>query len=135
MQNFEQYGIKTPEILMLDQKNGDIEKWSVIACDQFTSNKDYWEDVKKITEGHPSTLNLILPECYLKEIVLEEKIFSINKNMADYIKSGIFKKLPEGFILVEREIPHTKSRQGLLIAVDLEKYDYSEKSDSMIRPT
>ncbi|MCL2792595.1 MAG: DUF1015 domain-containing protein [Spirochaetaceae bacterium] len=135
MQKFEQYGVKTPEILLLDQKKADIEKWAVIACDQFTSNKDYWEDVKKITDGCPTTLNLILPECYLKEIVLEDKILSINKNMADYIKSGIFKELTPGFILVERESPHTKSRQGLLIAVDLEKYDYSEKSDSMIRPT
>ena len=135
MQKFEQCGIKMPEILLLDQKKTDIGKWAVIACDQFTSNKDYWEDVKKITEGCPSTLNLILPECYLKEIVLEDKILSINKNMDDYIKSNIFKKLSEGFILIERETPHTKSRQGLLIAVDLEKYDYSEKSDSIIRPT
>ena len=135
MNNFEQFGIKIPTALLPDQEKTDIEKWSVIACDQFTSNKDYWEDVKKITKGHPSTLNLILPECYLKEIVLEDKISSINKSMDDYIKSGILKKLPEGFILVERETPYTKSRQGLLIAVDLEKYDYSEKSDSLIRPT
>ncbi len=135
MRKFEQYGIKVPEILLPNQKKTDIEKWSVIACDQFTSNKDYWEDVKKITERYASTLNLILPECYLKEIVLEDKISSINKNMADYIKSGILTKLPEGFVLVERETPYTKSRQGILIAVDLEKYDYSEKSDSIIRPT
>ncbi|MCL2293375.1 MAG: DUF1015 domain-containing protein [Spirochaetes bacterium] len=135
MQKFEQFGVKVPEILLLDKTRADLEKWAVIACDQFTSNKDYWEDVKKITEGHPSTLNLILPECYLKEIVLENTISSINKNMDDYLKSGIFKKLPEGFVLVERETPHTESRQGLLIAVDLEKYDYSEKSDSLIRPT
>ncbi len=135
MKQFEDYGIRIPEVLLPDTKKTAFEKWSVIACDQFTSNRDYWEDVKKITEGKPSTLNMILPECYLKETNLDDKIKSINSNMADYIKNGILKKLPQGFILVERETPYTKSRQGLLIAVDLEKYDYSEKSDSLIRPT
>ena len=135
MKQLEKNGILIPEIYLPDTAKTDFEKWSVIACDQFTSNREYWEDVKKLTEGQPSTLNMILPECYLKEVPLEDKIKSINSVMAEYIRNNVIKKLPAGFVLVERETPYTKSRQGMLIAVDLEKYDYSEKSDSIIRPT
>ncbi|MDX9800747.1 MAG: DUF1015 domain-containing protein [Spirochaetia bacterium] len=135
MNQFEKFGVKIPEILLPDTEKTDFDKWSVIACDQFTSNRDYWEDVKKTTQGKPSALNLILPECYLKEINLDEKIKSINKTMEDYLSGGVLKKTEPGFVLVDRETPYTKSRQGLLIAVDLEKYDYSEKANSPIRPT
>jgi len=135
MSSFEKYGVRLPEILLPDTGKTDFEKWSVIACDQFTSNRDYWEDVKKTTEGKPSTLNLILPECYLKEVNLDDKIKSINKTMEDYLSAGVLKTTEPGFVLIDRETPYTKSRQGLLIAVDLEKYDYSEKADSLIRPT
>lgn len=135
MSMFEKLGIKVPEILLPDTEKTSLEQWSVIACDQFTSNRDYWEDVKTLTGGKPSTLDLIFPECYLKEIPLEEKINSINKNMNNFLDNRVLRKEGKGFVLVERETPFTPSRQGLLIAVDLEKYDYSEKSDSLIRPT
>ena len=135
MSIFKNLGINIPEILVPDTEKTDISKWSVIACDQFTSNTSYWDDVKKITENHYSTINLILPECYLKEIKIEDEINRINSNMADYLGQGFLKTPGRGFVLVERSTPYTPSRKGLLIAVDLEKYDYSEVSDSCIRPT
>lgn len=135
MNQFEKHGIKLPEIFIPDTNKTDFDKWSVIACDQFTSNKDYWEDVKKLTAGKPSTFNLILPECYLKDVNLDEKLVAISSEMDKYINDGTLKKIPAGFVLVERTTPYTLSRQGLLIAIDLECYDYNEKSDSPIRPT
>ena len=135
MSSFNEMGIHIPEILIPDGDKTEIGKWSVIACDQFTAATDYWDDVKKITDGCYSTVNLILPECYLKQTDIEEELKKINSNMEKYIDAGIFRKLDKGFVLVERKTPFTPSRKGLVIAVDLEKYDYSEVSDSPIRPT
>jgi uncharacterized protein DUF1015 len=135
MRSFENMGIKLPEILVPDTEKTDISKWSVIACDQFTAATDYWDDVKKITENYYSSVNLILPECYLKNISIDDELTKINNNMEIYLESGFLRKLDKGFVLVERETPFTPSRKGLVIAVDLEKYDYSEFADSLIRPT
>ena len=135
MSTFEEMGINIPEILIPDTEKTDISKWSVIACDQYTAATDYWDDVKSITEGNSSAVNLILPECYLKQIDIDEELVKINSNMEKYLESGILKKLEKGFVLVERKTPFTTSRKGLLIAVDLEKYDYSEVADTPIRPT
>ncbi len=135
MSTFEQMGIMVPEILIPDSSRTDISKWSVIACDQFTAATDYWDDVKKITEGNYSTVNLILPECYLKQTDIDTELKKINSNMKAYLDQGCMKQLEKGFVLVERETPYTPSRKGLIIAVDLEKYDYSEFADTPIRPT
>ena len=135
MSSFEQLGIKVPEILVPDSRKTDISKWPVIACDQFTASTEYWDDVKKLTQDSYSTVNLILPECYLKQVDIDEELKTINSNMEKYLKEGVLKKLDEGFVLVERKTPYTPSRKGLIIAVDLEKYDYSEIADSPIRPT
>ena len=135
MSSFNEMGINIPEILIPDPEQTEIGKWSVIACDQFTASTDYWDDVKKITNGCYSTVNLILPECYLKQTDINEELKKINLNMENYLDAGVLKKLEKGFVLVERKTPFTPSRKGLVIAVDLEKYDYSEVSDSPIRPT
>ena len=135
MSSFKEMGIKVPEILIPDTNKTDMSKWSVIACDQFTASTEYWDDVKKITGKSYSTVNLILPECYLKTTDIDDELKKINSNMEKYLDSGIMKKLEKGFVLVERVTPYTPSRKGLVIAVDLEKYDYSEVADSLIRPT
>ena len=114
---------------------GDYEKWSVIACDQFTSRVDYWEDVKKIAEGAPSTVNLIYPEVYLGKTDAEKTVKSINKAMLDYAENGVFEEYKDSFIYVERIQSDGRLRAGIVGAVDLEKYDYNEGSTSEIRAT
>ncbi len=93
MSTFEQMGINIPEILIPDTEKTDISKWSVIACDQFTASTDYWDDVKIKTEGSCSTVNLILPECYLKQVDIDKELVKINSNMEKYLESGVLKNL------------------------------------------
>jgi hypothetical protein len=106
--------------------------WPVIACDQFTSEPEYWRDVKKIVKNDPSTLNLILPEIYLGKPEEEEIVKNIKKKMVEYEKS-VLKPL-QGMIYVERKIKN-EIRQGVILAIDLAEYDYNKGSKSKIRPT
>lgn len=125
--------IKAPEIF-LPRKDINMKKWSVIACDQFTSEPEYWEKVKKSVGKSPSTLNLIYPEVYLSEFS-KEAIDGIHKNMEDYVKSGVLENQGECLILVDRVLGDYH-RLGLMIAVDLERYDYrKENTTSLIRPS
>ena len=123
----------TPADILLPK--GDFEKWSVIACDQFTSRVDYWEDVKKIAENAPSTVNRIYPEAYLGKTDAEKTVKSINKAMLDYAEGGVFEEYKDSFIYVERVQSDGRLRAGIVGAVDLEKYDYNEGSTSEIRAT
>lgn len=132
--NYEDIGLHVPEI-MLPSENVDLTVWSVVACDQFTSQPEYWEDVKRITEGKPSAFHLTLPEIYLKDENVENRIKAINKTMEDYNEKGVLKTQRPGFILVDRKTCRKKSRKGLIVAVDLEKYDFSVGSTSLIRAT
>ena len=75
---------------ILIPKNVDMEKWSVVACDQYTSEPDYWNDVAKIVGNSPSTLNLTLPEIYLEDNNVEERINNINSNMSKLIQENFF---------------------------------------------
>ena len=113
-------------------KNCDLSKWSVVACDQFTSQPEYWEETKKIVGDAPSALNLVFPEIYLSEG--DARIAKINAAMQDYLDSGIFTEYKNSFIYVERVIGG-KVRQGLIGAVDLEEYNYKKGSKSKIRAT
>lgn len=112
-----------------------FEKWAVIACDQFTSRADYWEDVKRIAGDAPSAVNLIYPEVYLGRTDAEKTVAAINGRMLEYIESGVLEEYPEAFIYVERIQSDGRLRQGIVGAVDLEKYDYNEGSVSEIRAT
>lgn len=123
------YGLAVPEIL-LPEENA-LPAWAVVACDQFTSQPEYWEEVKKIAEDKPSTLHITYPEAWLNQG--DARIDSINATMIDYEKNVLTRAL-KGMILVERTIA-TGKRLGLIAAVDLEKYDYSVGSDSLIRAT
>lgn len=127
--------VEIPKIL-LPKKNIDYSKWSVIACDQHTSEEDYWNKVNLNTKGSLSTINLVLPEIYLKEgeAKVKERVAKINSNMKEYIDNDIFNEI-NSFIFVKREMKKNLYHYGLMISVDLEEYDYSPKSNLPIRAT
>ena len=134
MKNFDELAIKPCNILI--PQNSDIhEKWAVIACDQYTSQPEYWEKVSQITAGFPSSLNITFPEVYLEDDDCEKRIETINANMKEYLDTNIFQTLKNSFILVERTLPGGASRKGLVAAIDLEHYDYSPDSSSLVRAT
>ena len=126
----ERCGLKMPEIL-LPGRQYDLKKWAVVACDQFTSQPEYWRRAQEFTLGAPSTLNLIYPEAWLDQG--DGRIGAINRAMREYEKTVLTRRF-EGFVLVERGVSAGK-RLGLVAAVDLEKYDFSRGSASLIRPT
>ena len=113
----------------------DLSRWAVIACDQYTSQADYWNQVKEIVADAPSTLRLTFPEIYLEDSDKEERISKINQTMEQYLGDGTLKEQKSGFILVDRKTTHAASRKGLIVALDLEHYDYSANSKSLIRAT
>ncbi|NLM37864.1 MAG: DUF1015 domain-containing protein [Firmicutes bacterium] len=127
-------GIKIPTVLV-PAAHVDPTKWAVIACDQYTSNPEYWAEVKRQIGASPSTLDLILPEVYLNDPKVGAKIQQINERMRTYLAEKILVPLDPGLILIDRRTAHVPSRKGLLLAVDLEKYDYRPGSQSLIRPT
>ncbi len=132
MKTFESIAIGIPDILM--PKSGtDLSKWAVIACDQFTSEPEYWLEVSQFVGDAPSTLNLIYPEVYLGENNPEARISSIREHMRRYLEQDLFEQV-EGFIYVERQTGlHT--RKGLMVCLDLEQYDFHKGSSSLIRAT
>ena len=112
----------------------DYGKWSVVACDQFTSEPEYWRETAKITENVPSTYNLVLPEAFLSSDN-SERIDSINREMAKYLDEGLFEEYKDAMIFVERTLPKGKVRYGIIGAVNLKEYDFSVGSKSLIRAT
>lgn len=112
-----------------------MEKWSVIACDQYTSDSEYWEEVNKTVGSSPSTLRLILPEVYLETSKEKRISTSIFREMKSYLRSGILTELEPGFIYVRRTTSYGNIRNGLMSCIDLEMYSYDINSSSMIRPT
>jgi len=105
----EQIGVTVPE-LYLPSDGVDYRKWAVVACDQYSSEREYWEDVEREVDGAPSTLRLIFPECYLEDGDKELRIAAIQKTMRDYIEKGILVSKGQGFMLVERTTPFEESR-------------------------
>lgn len=127
-------GVHVPTIL-LPRPHTDMSAWSVVACDQYTSQPEYWEAVEKTVGQSPSTLHITLPEVYLEREDKEERIAKINRAMSTYLKENILVPQGQGFIYVERETAHGHSRKGLVLAVDLEAYDYAKGANSLIRAT
>jgi hypothetical protein len=117
----------------LPRQGTDLMKWAVIACDQFTSEPEYWREVEKIVGTAPSTLNLTFPEIHLEESGKDERIKKIQLSMRKYLDSGILEPR-SGLIYVERTVAG-KKRKGLVLCLDLEKYDYTRSSTSLIRAT
>ena len=127
------FGFHIPEIL-LPKEGTDYYKWAVMACDQFTSEPEYWDAVEDIVGDAPSTLRLMLPELYLEKPGEAERIVAIRKAMDEYLAEGLLKKMPAGCILVKRTA-EGRSRLGLVIATDLESYDFNQDSKSLTRAT
>ncbi|MFZ5988107.1 MAG: DUF1015 domain-containing protein [Bacillota bacterium] len=127
-------GVNIPTIL-LPEKGTDMSAWSVVACDQYTSEPEYWSEVERMVSSKPSTFHLTLPEVYLEDDNEEERIKNINNAMRRYIKEDILVSHNSCIIFVDRKTSHSQSRKGLVLAVDLEKYDYNKGSQTLIRAT
>ena len=125
-------GVQIPQVY-LPKPGIDLTKWAVIACDQFTSQPEYWKEVEKIVGGAPSTLNLTFPEVYLEKPGGEERIKNIQATMRKYMDEGIL-QAHDGLIYVERTVGG-KTRKGIVLCLDLEAYDYNKGSSSLIRAT
>ena len=120
---------------ILIPKTDSMEKWAVIACDQFTSDQAYWDRVRKNAEGAVSTINLILPEAELGTEKEAEHTAVINATMKRYMDEDVFTTYPNSFVYVERQLENGSIREGLVGMVDLDAYDYSTGATSAIRAT
>lgn len=133
MKKIEDFGLSIPEILL--PKNIDVSSWSVIACDQYTQDLDYWKKAEACAAGKPSTLNLILPEVYLNSPDKPERIEKIRKTMKEYIDGGIFDSAKNCLIYIERKTAFGRIRKGLVAQIDLETYEWKPFSKANIRAT
>ncbi len=124
-----------PGDVLLPKDGTDMTKWSVVACDQYTSEPEYWSSVSSFVGDAPSTLHLTFPEIYLEDGDGDARIERINSSMAEYIANGIFAEKVSKYIYVERTQRNGKIRRGLMGVVDLEEYDYMPGSQSKIRAT
>ena len=125
---------RIPEIMM-PREGTDLSKWAVIACDQYTSQPEYWAETDRIVGDAPSTLRLTLPEVYLEDADVASHIERIHKTMQQYVQDGTLRTLPAGAVLTERWSGGSAPRRGIVLAVDLEAYEYTPGSASLIRPT
>lgn len=131
LEKFEKLGVKIPNIL-LPKAGTDYSKYAVLACDQYAAQPDYWERVKNYVGDSPSTLHMTLPEAWL--LSGDRDYEKRAKAMEKYLSDGILEEIGEGFIFTERDTPDG-TRFGLVAAFDLEKYDYSPGTDSLIKVT
>lgn len=119
--------------ILIPKENIDMTKWSVVACDQFTSQPEYWEELKEYVGDSYSALNLIFPEVYLSNDN-SERIANINVKMTEYTDKEIFREIND-YILVVRDLPNGMRRLGLMMVVDLEDYEYTTINDALIKAT
>jgi hypothetical protein len=132
MKTYDKIGVQIPQV-WLPRPGVDLHKWAVIACDQFTSQPEYWRSVEEIVAEAPSTLHLIFPEVYLDGPDTEARIAHIQSSMHRYLADDLL--VPhDGMVYVERRVGG-KLRRGLVLALDLESYDYNKGSQSLIRAT
>jgi len=132
MKNFTDIGIQIGQVY-LPKRGIDLQKWAVIACDQYTSQPQYWQEVKQFVGAAPSTLNLIFPEVYLDKPDAPERIKAIGQAMDAYLQADVL--VPhQGLIYVERSVDG-KTRHGIMLCLDLECYDYQAGSSSLVRAT
>lgn len=122
-----------PADIYLPARSVDKAKWAVVACDQFTSQPEYWHNVERCVSSAPSTLRLILPEVFLDDA--PARIPAIRASMRQYMANGVLElAVAGGFVLTERETP-SGARLGLVAAVDLDAYDYAPGAASLVRAT
>ena len=133
---FEDIGLNIPEILLPagDDRNF-WESWACVACDQYTSQPDYWRRVAHAVQGKMSAFHLMLPEIYLEESDVDARIEKINSTMSEYMENGVLRKQTPSVILVERDTKASPVRRGVVMALDLEAYDFNKGSGSLVRAT
>ena len=121
-----------PGIFYLPGKEDNMNLWPVIACDQYTAQKDVWQRAYDLAGDQPSALRLIIPEAYLDES--DQRVPQVQAAMEEYLQSGVLKEAVRGMVLVERTT-QSGARLGMVLTVDLEAYDFAADSKSEIRPT
>nr|WP_325294316.1 DUF1015 domain-containing protein [uncultured Oscillibacter sp.] len=131
---FEKLGFY-PANILLPKQGTDMTKWAVVACDQFTSQPEYWQAVEDAVAEAPSALRLILPEAALNAPDVEDRISAVNASMGAYLDGGLFETLEDSLIYIERVQSDGKIRHGLIGMVDLEQYDFTPGSGALIRAT
>ncbi len=137
MKIFNDIALAAPEI-MLPREGTDLSKWAVIACDQYTSEPEYWEKVSKNAGDMPSSLNVILPEVYLNnesEEQITARLKKISETANSYLSEGIWNTLSDGMIVIDRSTSAHPSRKGLVAAIDLEQYSFEPGNHEKIRAT
>ena len=132
--NLAKLALQVPTVL-LPKAGIDLNRWAVIACDQYTSEPEYWQAVDQLVADQPSTLRLVFPEVYLEDEDGDARIAAINASMDQYLAEGVLAEQEKGFILLDRKTSHVESRKGLIVALDLEAYDYRPGSKTLIRAT
>ena len=130
---FSRFGI-TPADILIPKPSYDLAKWAVVACDQYTSEPEYWQRVSDFVGKEPSCFKITFPECYLENNDKEERITNINSTMREYLKADIFNTFKDCFVLVARTT-ETGTRYGLMATLDLERYSYDKDSKTNIRAT
>lgn len=141
-ETFKKYALSVPDVL-LPRDGSDLSRWAVIACDQFTQDHAYWQNVASFAGNNPSTINMILPEVFLEETGRAERLASIRKTMKQYLGStdtttcntGVFAPPMHGFVYIERKTAYGRTRKGLVVAIDLDAYDWKPDSTALIRAT
>ena len=137
---FESVGVLVPKLVM-PREGIDLSKYSVVACDQYTSQKEYWEDVRSLTNGSVTALDFIMPEAWLNKKgeadtkEHQEHQESIPSKMKELLSRGDLRELTPGMMYVSRTLSSGDIRCGLVLALDLEQYDYNAGSHSLIRAT
>lgn len=124
----------SPADILLPQDCG-LTKWAVVACDQYTSQPEYWERVDKFVGDAPSTLRLILPESKLESEHVDQEIQKINETMEQYLAEERLKAVENTILYLERKQDNGKTRYGLIGKLDLEQYSYEKGSGTPIRAT
>ncbi len=122
-----------PADILLPNSFTDLGKWPVIACDQFTSEPEYWEAADEFIGDSPSSLRLILPELYLNDADVDKRIEKIHNAMAEYLKNDIFREYRSSMIYIRRIQSDGILREGIVGKIDLEEYDFSYGSNSQVR--
>ena len=121
-----------PGIFYLPRTGENMEKWAVVACDQYTAQKDKWEQADAFVGNAPSALRLIIPEAYLDES--DARVPQVQSAMEQYVQDGVLTEAVRGMVLLERTT-QSGTRLGLVMTVDLEAYDFAVGTKSLIRPT
>ena len=128
-------GFGPADVLLPREEAADLTRWSVVACDQYTSEPEYWQRVEQTVGDAPSALKLILPEQKLSDGHTEEHIAAINAEMERYLERDLFCALPDSLIYVERRLNNGALRRGIVGQIDLEDYDYNPGASTLIRAT